>query len=357
MGVRMTEIVTERNVQEYEEFVKSHPKGHFMQSTLWAKQKPDWRWVAMLYRDDAGAIRGSLAFLIRKVPGLPFTLMYGCRGPVCDPSDRETIAALLTGAKQLARTFRAYCVKLDPDVLKSDEAFRSILAENRFVQKQEGQNFEGIQPRFVFRLNVGGKTPEEVMAAFSSKTRYNIRVAERNGVEVRIADEAGLDDFSALMIETGVRDNFVTRPRSYFAKMLENLGGHARLYMAYHEGTAVAGTLAIRYGDKVWYLYGASSNEHRNLMPNYLLQWNMIRWAIESGCRIYDFRGVSGDLSEDNPLYGLYRFKKGFGGDFCEFVGEYDYIPDPVAYRAIGYGQKLMNRAMKTRYMLKNRKK
>ena len=85
-------------------------------------------------------------------------------------------------------------------------------------------------------------------------------------------------------------------------------------------------------GDKAWYLYGASSNRHRNLMPNYLIQWEMIRWAREQGCTLYDFRGVSGDLNEDNPLYGLYRFKKGFGGEFTEFIGEWDQIYSPVFY-------------------------
>ena len=74
--------------------------------------------------------------------------------------------------------------------------------------------------------------------------------------------------------------------------------------MAYSEGEAIAGTIAVHFGDKVWYLYGASSNSHRNLMPNYLLQWEMIRWAVETGCRLYDFRGISGDLSEENHLYG-----------------------------------------------------
>ena len=96
----------------------------------------------------------------------------------------------------------------------------------------------------------------------------------------------------------------------------------ARIYLAYYEGQPIAGSLAIHYGDKVWYLYGASSNEHRNVMPNYLVQWEMIRWAIETGCRIYDFRGVSGYLDESNPLYGIYRFKKGFSGELTEFIGE-----------------------------------
>lgn len=139
---------------------------------------------------------------------------------------------------------------------------------------------------------------------------------------MEIRGKEAVPDFARLMLETGVRDGFVTREASYFENMLDNLGEHARLYMAYYEGQAIAGTLAIWYGDKVWYLYGASSNEHRNLMPNYMLQWSMIEWAVEKGCRIYDFRGVPGRVGEDHPLYGLYKFKLGFGGDYCGVVGE-----------------------------------
>ena len=282
--------------------------------------------------------------------------MYGCRGPVCDPADTQTVCDLLEGAKFLARRFRSYSIKLDPDELCTNAAFSSLLESRGFKHLEGGKNFEGIQPRFVFRLNVDGKTEDELMSFFSSKTRYNIRLAARKGVEVKITGKDGLDAFSSLMIETGVRDNFVTRPRSYFERLLTNLGEHARLYMAFHNGVPIAGTLAIWYGDKVWYLYGASSNQHRNLMPNYALQWEMIKWAIEKGCRIYDFRGVSGDLSEDNPLYGLYRFKRGFNGDFCEFIGEFDYISSPLIYKGVDYGRKLMNHRMKKQYMKKNAK-
>ena len=123
--------------------------------------------------------------------------------------------------------------------------------------------------------------------------------------------------------------------------MLDNMGENARLYMAYADGVAIAGTLAILYGDKVWYLYGASDNAFRNAMPNYLLQWEMIRWAVERGCNVYDFRGVSGDLSEDNPLYGLYRFKKGFGGDLVEFAGEFNYLINPAVDKLVNLGIKL----------------
>ena len=139
--------------------------------------------------------------------------------------------------------------------------------------------------------------------------------------------------------------------------MYDELGDDIRLYMAYYEDKPIAGTLAINYGDKVWYLYGASSNAYRNVMPNYLLQWEMIKWAIASGSRVYDFRGVSGDIDESNPLYGLYRFKKGFNGELTEFLGEYDLVLNKPVKTFYDIGEKAYKKAIKTVYKIKNRDK
>ena len=354
----MYEFITEKTLPEYEAFVQSHPKGNFAQSYLWGKQKPMWQWDGIAVRGEDGAIRGSLAVMTRKVPGIGRTLMYGCRGPVCDLDDRETFSQLLDGAKVLAKKYKSYVIKIDPDVPSSNTAFSSMLQSFGFRAKEGGKNFEAIQPRYVFRLNVEGKTEEELLANFHQKWRYNIRLAERKGVTVRICGKEMVPAFSDLMLTTGVRDGFVTRKPEYFAAMLDNLGEHARLYMAFDPNdTPIAGTLAIHYGDKVWYLYGASSNEHRNLMPNYLLQWRMIQWAVETNCRIYDFRGVSGDVSEDNPLYGLFRFKQGFGGDFTEFVGEMDLVLSPVIYWAVEHGTSVFKELRKQVYLIRNRGK
>ena len=354
----MYEIITEKTLSEYEAFVQSHPKGNFAQSFLWGKQKPMWRWQAVAVRGTDGKIKGTLALMTRPVPVIGRTLMYGCRGPVCDLDDRETLSQLIEGARALARENRAYVIKIDPDVPSSNTHFAGLLHELGFRGKEGGKNFEAIQPRYVFRLNVEGKTEDELLAGFHQKWRYNIRLAERRGVTVRICGKEMVPAFSELMLTTGVRDGFVTRKPAYFEAMLDNLGGHCRLYMAFDPaGTPIAGTLAIHYGDKVWYLYGASSNEHRNLMPNYLLQWRMIQWAVETGCRVYDFRGVSGDVSEDNPLYGLYRFKQGFGGDFTEFIGELDLVLSPVLYWCVEHGTSIFKELRRRLYLIKNRDK
>ncbi len=352
----MVEFVTKETIKEYEDFVSSHPKGHFLQSYAWGKQKPEWVWEGLFVRNDEGDICGAMSVLIRRAPSLPYTIMYGARAPVCDIHDEKVLSELMDGAKQLAKKHRAYCLKLDPDVLVSDTEFSDIMKRLGFKRRDTGKNFSGIQPRFVFRLDVDGKSEDELMNSFHSKTRYNIRVAERKGVEIRLCGKEAVADFSRIMLETGVRDGFVVRNADYFENMLDNLGENCRLYMAYSEGVPIAGTLAIHYGDKVWYLYGASSNEHRNLMPNYLLQWTMIKWAAELGCRIYDFRGVSGDISEDNPLYGLYRFKKGFNGEFCEFVGEFDFVFNKPLNFIIEKGEFIYRKLRKQLFMFKNRK-
>ena len=147
--------------------------------------------------------------------------------------------------------------------------------------------------------------------------------------------EAGITSFVENSIANGVemdeelKGKYVALCKKVFAAM----GREAVLFMAYLEDTPIAGTIGVYSGGKGWYLYGASSNSHRNAMPNYLLQWEMVRMALERHCVFYDFRGVPGELTEENPLYGLYRFKKGFGGTYTKFMGLFVRSYRPVLSR------------------------
>ncbi len=353
----MFEIVTKDTLAQFEEFVAGHPKGHFLQSRLWAPVKSDWVWEGLLSRSADGQVRGAMSVLIRKMPGLPYQLMYAARGPVCDPEDREALKDLTEGAALLARRHKAYALRIDPDIPSDQTGFVDTMKSLGYAHHPGDKDFNGIQPCYVFRLNVKDKTEEELLAALHSKTRYNLRLSARKGVTVRLCGKEMLEDFTRIMKETGDRDGFITRPQAYFETMMDALGDHARLYMAFWEDKPIAGTLAVHYGNKVWYLYGASSNQHRNVMPNYQLQWEMIRWSLETKCDIYDFRGVSGDLTPDNPLYGLYLFKKGFGGDLVEFCGEFEMVynkaADFVINKALGTARTLRRKLkqLKNRYL------
>ncbi len=330
------------------------PKGHFLQSRQWASVKSNWTNEIVTVEDCDGNIKASMSLLIRKIPVLPFTIMYSPRGPVCDIHDLESLKALIEKVKILAKKHKSYVLKLDPDIEISDTEFAQIAKNLGFKIKNASKNFEGIQPRFVFRLDIKDKTEDDILKSFHQKTRYNINLALRKEVTVKEGTRDDIKTFHEIMQETGLRDKFTVRSASYFEKMYDCMGEHLKLFLAYHEGKIVAGNIAVIFGNKCWYLYGASSTASRNIMPTYLLQWEMIKWAVESNCEIYDFRGVSGDLDESNPLYGLYRFKKGFNGDLVEFIGELDYVFNPLIYCLTENGEKMRKKLRHRLFLLKH---
>lgn len=334
-------LLEEKDIEEYKEFLESHERCNFQQSLEWGNVKENWKKEVILSEDENGKIRGSLCVWIRKIP-LFGNIMYSARGPVCDIYNEDIIKDIVEGAKILAKKYKAFALRVEPDILKSDEEFRKIILKNGFKIKDDSKDFKDeIQPRFVFRLDLRGKTEDEIFAAFHQKTRYNIRLATKKGVVVKEGSKEDLKDFHKIMVETGERDNFLIRSLSYFEKMYDEMAPkHMKLLMAYYENEPIAGIIPIMYGNKTWYLYGASSNKHRNLMPNYLLQWTMIKEAIENKSEMYDFRGVSGVVDETHPQYGLYRFKKGFNAEFTEFIGEI-FIPyKPLKYKLYKFAEK-----------------
>jgi peptidoglycan pentaglycine glycine transferase (the first glycine) len=346
-------VTDEKDRQAYKEFLEKHERCNFQQSPEWAKVKENWINEIVLAEDESGKIIGAVSILIRKIP-IFGNIMYSSRGPTCDIHDISVMKQLTDGIKELAKKYKAIVYKAEPDILSSDEEYRKIVTNLGYKIKDNAKNFrEEIQPRYVFRLDIKNKTEDEIFAGFHSKTRYNVRLAIKKGVEVKEGTREDLKDFHKIMVETGERDGFIIRPLSYFEKMYDEMAPkHMKLLMAYHDGKPISGVIPIFYGNKTWYLYGASSNEHRNLMPNYLLQWEMIKMAIARKDDVYDFRGVSGVVDENHPQYGLYRFKKGFGATFTEFVGEV-YIPfKPFTYSLYKVSEKTFRnlRGLKTKF-------
>ena len=320
-------------IREMDRFIYSHENSHFMQTSAWAQVKTfwDWRGITVKQRDR---ITATMLVLIRPLP-LGFSLLYVPRGPVCDRNSHEIWDELMEALKRLARQEHALLIHMDPDEPDSNEAFRSMMLQLGFIEKAD-DGFGNIQPQYVFRLPLKGRTQEDVFHAFCAKTRYNIGLSLRKGVTVREYSGADripdfiLQNFYSLMQTTGERDHFYIRGLDYFEALMNALQNDAKIYLAYLHGQPIAGAIEVFCGNKAWYLYGASSNEHRNVMPNYLLQWLMIQEAMERGCELYDFRGVPGNVSEDNPLYGLYRFKKGFSGTYTKFTGLFSYKFRPI---------------------------
>jgi len=335
-GVRVTAVDASAR-EDYDRAVQESGKPHFMQLWGWGEVKRATGWVPYRYLavDGAGHPRGAFTVLARRLPGLG-TVLYAPTGPAVDYADREAARALLAVGADLARRRGAIFLRLDPDVPVDRGDAVPLLHEMGFRRGTAATAFEALQPRFVMRLRLAA-TPDETMARFESKTRYNIRYAARQGVSTRVgASEDDLRAFYDLLRLTAARQRFGIRAFSYYQELWRHLivPGFGRLFLAEHEGRPVAGVMVFRCGDTVWYLYGGTDYEARRVMPSHAAQWAAIQWAIAEGCRIYDFRGVSGNLDPSDPHYGLYRFKKGFGAELVEYIGEFERIYRPVRYAA-----------------------
>ena len=323
-------IISEGEKDRFNQFVSNHPKGHILQSFEWGQVKKCWESLPLIIEKDDKII-ASILLLKRKLPMVNKTIFYAPRGPVVDQTDENLLDFLLKEVEKLAKEHQAIFLKIDPDTPIENNKLINYLERKGFNSLSKGQGFQGVQPRSVFRLDL---TPSEddLFANFKSKTRYNIRYAEKKGVRITEGSFEDLKPFYEILVETAVRDKFRVRSYAYYVDMWNQLyrAGYLKLFLAYAptpEGDKlIAGTLAFIFGDKAWYIYGASSNSYRNFMPNYLLQWSMIKWAKNKDCSLYDFRGVPSDISENSPLYGLYRFKVGFGGNYTKFVGEYNLV-------------------------------
>lgn len=319
-------------VKKYKEFVDNFSSTSLMQSMNWADVKKGWE-SEYVYLEEDGKIVMAMSLVIRKIIGSK-SMIYAPRGPVGDVYDIQKVKKITEEVDKIAKKYNAFVFRFDPERYYDEKLEEMYVKEGYKVRNRKFGKNELIQPRYNMILNISGKTEEEVFKGYSEKTRYNVRVAKRKGVTVRYSrDVEDLKTFYNLYVVTGIRDKIASRPYDYFERMLNTFdGNHMRIYIAEFEGEALSAAIAINYGKKTFYLYGASSNEKRNLMPNYLMQQEMIEWAIETGCDLYDFGGVF-ILDKSN---GLYKFKEGFCRQegVTEFIGEIDKVYNRFWYFA-----------------------
>ena len=315
-------ILTSEEKEYYNNFLLSAPKGHILQSWEWGelKGKGEWQPYHLIVEQEKENAEGkeagvepvaAISILARRIPLLGKYIFYAPRGPVGDVHNTGLMDFLFAEVRKFAREKGAIFLKLDPDISVEDQDFAEYLRTRGFRAAEKGEGFEGIQPKFVFRLDLE-PDPETLFNNFHQKTRYNIRLATKKGVTIRQdCEKDQLPLFYEILKETTERDKFLVRPYRYFAEMWTYWPRQAisSFYGLLRRPADCGHPGFSLWGQSLVYLWGVlESGPPRD--ANYLLQWTMIQWAKENNCRMYDFRGVSGDLSEDNPLYGLYRFKR-----------------------------------------------
>jgi lipid II:glycine glycyltransferase (peptidoglycan interpeptide bridge formation enzyme) len=324
--------------ERWDAFVAGHPEGHLLQSFAWGELKARFGWEPVrLALVEAGQIRATAQILLRRWPF--FTIAYVPRGPVVDWGDEGAVRALLRALADVARRRNALFLRIEPN---HPHPLPAPLDVHGF---RPGR---AVQPQSSLVVDLTADE-EALLARMKPKTRYNIRLAVRRAVTVRSATgPAEVPTFYQLLQETARRDRFGIHTLAYYQAFyrLFNQAGNAELFFAEREGVVLASLWVAGFGPEAIYMYGASRTEGQEHMPSYLLQWEAMRWARARGCTRYDLWGIPDSvLRGQDPreqrrkknvrdgLWGVYRFKQGFGGNLVRTVGAWDLPLSPVLYR------------------------
>lgn len=347
------DIITER--ETWNAALRGLPYAHVLQTWEWGDFKQattGWRPLRLAYkRGDQIVAMASVG--VRRVGA--FNMMYVSKGPALDYHNAELASDVLDHLQRVARHNRAVWLKIDPDVIaatgvpsaapaiddsavappddtpdSTGQAFMRLLRDRRWLFSNDQVQF-----RNTIMIDLT-QSEDQLLAGMSQSTRRKVRIAEREGVTVRPGSADDLPLLYDLYRVTGQRDNFLIRPPGYYEQAWRAFiaAGLAQPLIAEADGKAIAHVILFHFGKKCWYFYGASSDEQRDKMPNYLLQWEAMRWAKRHGYALYDMWGAPNAFTEDDPLWGVYNFKRGFRGTVTRHIGAWDYAAYPPLYRA-----------------------
>jgi peptidoglycan pentaglycine glycine transferase (the first glycine) len=322
---------------EWDDYLSSFPDAHLLQTSLWGNLKSAFGWqvirLVVDYPPDSHAFTklnaAGAQVLFRRFP-FGFTTAYIPKGPV------GSNPALWSELDRICQKRNVIFLKVEPDQwLSSPQTNLAGDVPAGFLLSSHS-----IQPPRTLLVDLEAQE-QQILGRMKQKTRYNIRLAVKKGVVVRPADD--VDAFYVLMKDTAVRDGFGIHSQEYYRRTYDLFHsiGECELLVADYEKEMLAGLMVFAHGSRAWYFYGASSNRHRERMPAYLLQWEAMRWARNKGCTVYDLWGVpdaSPESLEDQfgsrstGLWGVYRFKRGFGGRLCRASGPWDRVYHPIMY-------------------------
>lgn len=325
----------------WDEFVASQEMGHYMQSYAWGQFQRSAGWtVNYCVVHDGGALRASALVLSRPVPGTGTRVLYSPRGPVSAVGDREAVEVLLDGLRAHVARENGVFLRCDPYWTEMESAHSNALAARCSRVPRDWSSWNA--PRFVFWLDLSG-SEEVLFKRLSSGCRNEVRRGYKSGVDFSLGRAEHIDEFYQLLVLTGQQKGIAFHGVEYYRNLFEVLNASAKvqLFCGRVEGELIAGGISVIYGRKAWLLYAASAPAHYKLRANRTIQWEMIKWAHESGCSRYDFRGTATNdpPSPADPGYGVYEFKKSFGPEFTRTVGYYDLVNRPMMYRALRYAE------------------
>lgn len=334
----------------WDELISARPHSHILQSWAWGEFKSRYGWSArrLAWKASTGQPVAA-AQILRRQLFLPsaFRLLpsvwYVPKGPVLNWADESLRGRVLDDLQALARRERAVFIKLDPD-LPFAAGFPGQEQTNptgaQLVSELEIRDWRLSRDQIQFRNTVTldlRRSEADLLSGMKQKTRYNVRLAEKKGVRVRSSPGSltDLDLLYRMYAETSVRDGFVIRSADYYRDAWGSFieAGLAQPFIAEVEGEPLSALILFKFARTAWSMYGMSREAHREKMPNHLLQWEAMRWAKANGCETYDFWGAPDEFDASDPMWGVWKFKEGFGGQVVRHIGAWDYAPSPLLYR------------------------
>ncbi len=351
----MLETITPTPAQ-WDAFVTAQPRAHVLQLAAWGDLKRAFGWdsdrVALL---DNGQIVAGAQVLFRRLPFRLGTMAYLAMGPYVAEQAAGTryIASLPNVIDACARRHRAAFLKWEPGIIEADTVGAQSLTPSP-SQLRFHPSAQTVQPPRTILIDISG-SDETILARMNQGTRRKIRQSQKNGIRYWEASRADVSIFNAMMQTTGARNAFGVHTPAYYERAYDLFvpPGHAALFLAEHEGDALAGIMVFAVGQTAWYLYGASSDTKRNLMAAYGVQWAAIQWAKARGCTTYDLWGIP-DADEavleaqfqerSDGLWGVYGFKRGWGGKVVRSLGAWDKVYNPLVYNAYKAALRLRQR-------------
>lgn len=322
---------------EWDAFLQQQPQAHVLQTSAWAALKAPAGWASARIglRDAAGRLCAGAQLLFRPLPLRLGTMAYLPMGPVLTAP--EQAGALWPAIDATARARGAAFLKWEPGFAAGGMPASGPAALGFAPSPQT------IQPPRTVLIDLRADE-ESILARMNQGTRRKIRQSLKNDIRYWEAAAHDLPLFTGMMQTTGARNTFGVHSPEYYALAYRLfVPAQAALMLAEHEGEPLAGVMVFALGDTAWYLYGASSDNKRNLMAAYGVQWAAMRWARARGCVTYDMWGIPDEdeavleaqfQQRGDGLWGVYGFKRGWGGQVARTPGAWDRVYSPALYAA-----------------------
>ena len=343
--------------QAWNELIAGIPNAHLLQTWEWSQVKVKYGWQALpfIWQADQEKPGAAAMVLKRSLPIGGFArrmcVLYVPKGPLLDWSDPGLRQRVLGDLQTFAKRLGAIFIKMDPDVALGMGIPRTETAvENDNGQQvrsellQRGWKFSQDQIQFRNTVMIDLSPSEEaLLAGMKQKTRYNIRLGQKKGVTVRVGTLDDLPLLYRMYAETSIRDGFLIREEGYYQTVWRNfmsspvsaagLQPFSEPLIAEVGGQAVGAVSLFYFAGQAIFLFGMSRDEHREKMPNHVLQWEAMRRAKALGCQSYNLWGAPNEFNESEALWGVFRFKEGLGGTVLRTIGAWDFTPNPLMYK------------------------